>query len=76
MLTTHAPNLPSVVPPGANLTHNLGYGAQVGLAVRQEGTVVLYGLLAGPTAQIRTVDFFIGGKILQGKQLVGLLSLF
>ena len=41
---------------------------QVGLALRQEGTVVLYGRLAGPTAHVRVGDFLYGGKVLEGTQ--------
>ena len=42
---------------------------QVGLALRQEGTVLLYGRLGGATACVRVGDFLYGGKILEGEQL-------
>ena len=40
---------------------------QVGLALRKEGTVLLYGRLAGPSAQISVGDFLYGGNAVEGK---------
>ena len=41
--------------------------AQVGLALRQEGTALLYGRLAGPSAHVRAGDLLYGGKIVEGE---------
>ena len=46
---------------------------QVGLALRQEGTVLLYGLLAGPTAQISAGDVLFKEKIVAGKHVLCLV---